>query len=261
LSVVLLAFVSIARRPVAMLGWPWRRVVPLAVAAVAMALFAASWQVRLWGRIVLDLEPTLVRFESIAAPFRSSGRFVWPLYYLVLAGSLLALSRAWSDRSRTLSAMLALLLALQVAEAGAHPLGNGETLLTRFESPAWAGIRGRYKHLALFPAEVVNACNGRVGYRSSVVVSLAYLAYVHGLSFNSGYVARWSPRMAAQCASEIGDVTAGRIDPETLYVLSPEDRELFLRAGSACGTIDGLLVCARPRTAGPFTEYLREQAR
>jgi hypothetical protein len=241
--------------------WPWARAVPLLVAAVMMAIFALSWQVRIWGHLALNLQPMLARVEPLFAPFRASGRFIWPLHYTVVAGSLLVIVRTWRSRPRMLTAVLASLLAVQLAEVAAPPLGPRQSLLTRYESPVWSRMEGQYRHLALFPAEIVNMCNGHAGYRAGPVVSLAYLAYRHHLTFNSGYVARWSSRMGEHCATEIASVTAGTIDPETVYVVSPEDRELFTRAGSDCGTIDGLLICVRPRTVGPLAEYIRTHSR
>jgi len=227
-----------------------------------MAIFALSWQVHIWGHLALNLQPMLARVEPLIAPFRASGRFIWPLHYTVVAGSLLVIARTLRSRPRMLTAVLAALLAVQIAEVRAPPLGPRESLLTRYESPVWWRIQDQYRHIALFPAEIVNMCNGRTGYyRAGLVVSLAYLAYRHHLTFNSGYVARWSRRMGEHCAAEVAAVTAGMIDPETVYVASPEDRELFTRAGSDCGPIDGLLICVRPRIVGPLAEYIRTHSR
>src|SRR5207248_7250660 len=139
----------------------------------------------------------LGRFEHFIAPFRSSGRFIWPLHYCVVAGALLISIRAWRDtRPRLVSAALAVLLVAQMWEVNLPPLaaphevayekGSANTLLVRYESPEWLGIERRYRHLALFPAEVIGTgCEGRAGFRKGLVVSLAYLAYRHRLTFNS----------------------------------------------------------------------------
>ena len=256
-----LATICVLHRRSGSARWPWTRAVPLAVAALMMAIFALSWQVRIWGHLALDLKPILGRLEPLIAPFRASGRFIWPIHYTVVAGALLVIARTWRSHPRMLTAVLAILLAVQIAEVRALPLGPRESLLTRYESSVWSRMEGQYRHLALFPAEIVNNCNGRSGYRPGPVVSLAYLAYRHHLTFNSGYVARWSRRMGEHCAAEIASVTAGTIDPETVYVVSPEHRELFSRAGSDCGTVDGLLICVRPRTVGPLAEYIRAHSR
>lgn len=267
LGVIALAIFALTRSQWRAL--PWSRVLPLTTAALCMGAFAVSWTVRFVGHVLIDLGPNLHRFERSIAPFRSSGRFIWPLHYCLVAGALLIALRAWSTaRPRLLSAALAIFLAAQIAESTVPPIvaphetSAGKTvwntLLVRYESPKWAEAAERYQHLALFPAEVVGSgCEGRHGYRKSVVISLAYLAYRHRLTFNSGYVARLSPDVALRCNTELTEIAEGKIDPRTLYVISEQDRQLFARAGASCGLIDGLLACVRPAMVDPVAEYLR----
>jgi hypothetical protein len=264
-----IAFALAALRGSRWRALPWSRVLPLTCAALCMGAFAVSWTVRVFGHVLIDLGPNLHRLERLIAPFRSSGRFIWPLHYCLVAGALLIVLRSWSTiRPHLLSAALAILLAAQVGESTVpalvppHEISPGKmawnTLLVRYDSPRWAETAERYRHLALFPAEVVGSgCEGRNGYRKSVVVSLAYLAYRHRLTFNSGYVARLSPRVAQRCNAELTEVGQGKIDPQTVYVISEQDRQLFTRAGGSCGLIDGLLACVRPAMVDPVAEYLR----
>ncbi|MFP2930428.1 DUF6311 domain-containing protein [Pyxidicoccus sp. 3LG] len=68
---------------------PWRRGVPLAVVVLLMAVYALSWRVTWTGRQVADLGGLYEPFSRLTAAFRSSGRFVWPLCYLLVGGAVL----------------------------------------------------------------------------------------------------------------------------------------------------------------------------
>jgi hypothetical protein len=58
---------------------PW---VPLGISVALLAAFALSSRVTLAGNPILTLGHFYRPFVEIIAPFRTSGRFIWPLHYL-----------------------------------------------------------------------------------------------------------------------------------------------------------------------------------
>jgi hypothetical protein len=80
------------------------------VACVALALFALSNEVWVaYGRLLTLPEP-----PSFLRDFRATGRFFWPLAYLLLAGGAALL---WRARPRSAAVLLPLLALLQLADA------------------------------------------------------------------------------------------------------------------------------------------------
>src|SRR5262249_11297924 len=57
----------------------WRTLVPLGLACVALAMFAASAPIRFGGQTFADPKWLHGDYEKLADIFRAAGRFIWPL--------------------------------------------------------------------------------------------------------------------------------------------------------------------------------------
>ena len=236
-----------------------RSLTPLLVACAVLAAFAASDQVRVGGTLVLDLRRLYGPLAGALGPFRSSGRFVWPLYYLVLAAAVLGTLRL-VRRPAVATALLAAAVALQLADL-ARPARDRffHERSWRPRDARWALAAGRYQHLALVPPQVVGLsgpCRGLV-YEGEPWAPLAYEAYVLGMTVNSGYVARGAgERISPPCAELMREVEAGDVRPDTVYVAHGSALPQLVRAGARCGRLDGFDVCVAPGAADPFAEAL-----
>jgi hypothetical protein len=226
-------------------GRLWRRWAPVALVAVGLAFFALSWRVTWMGEQVADLSALYRPALRWVEAFRSSGRFVWPLYYLVLLGSALALLRL--PRPATAPVLLALALVLQgldVNLGGGRQAHQGAPWNSRPSDALREAARGR-KHLVLYPPQSHDG-SGR-GCRAGPMDfhRWAYRAYRLGLTFNSGYVARLDDaRAQAYCLGLDADVQAGRLDPETVYLSIPERLGQFRAIpGTRCSEEEGLWMC------------------
>ncbi|MBK7858055.1 MAG: hypothetical protein IPJ65_05405 [Archangiaceae bacterium] len=239
---------------------PWLRVLPLLPGVALTAAFALASTWTLWGQPVWDLTSLYAKIPpGVVGPFRSSGRFIWPLMYAVAAFGVVGVVRLWRDRPFVSPALLGLCIALQLGDVTAASVANRFKAgsLTRFTHPAWNTIDGKYQHLDLVPAEVWSICGGRVGYRAPTVIALAYHAYLHHLTINSGYVARWSPDQPQVCAREAEKVQRGELDPGTVYVVWPDIAQQLVQLGASCGAFDGVLACVRPAVDDDFARALR----
>jgi hypothetical protein len=236
--------------------------VPLLVAVLAMALFALSPSVRAAGRELLDARPLFRPLMPLAGPLRSSGRFVWPLYYLLLTGALLVVGRRLARTPRLASALLAGAVALQVVDlapraAGAHFTEHA----WRLRAPEWSLARGHYDLVALDPPLVVGVwsrCRGLVYGDDSYWIPLGELAYRLGMSVNSGQLARGAAeRLNAGCDSLTLPVERGAFRPRTLYVVHPSRLPLFQgRPGAVCGRVEGYDVCVSAEQQDAFRAAL-----
>ncbi len=249
------------RRPVLM---PRHR--PLVVAAMLMWVFALSDQVTIAGYTVLTMRKLYDPLTPIVESFRSSGRFVWPLYYLLIAGVLGIVMSQRTLRPRVGVAVIVLALAVQAAETR-HITYFGNEGWPKPQSPQWDGLDATYRHMVLFPAHYPVGPSGcgsdDVAYEYRDLVRASYIAYVHGLTFNSGYVAR-APmdKLETYCQTLNEDVATGRFAYDTLYIVATEAAAPFLEpdSGVTCGTLDEFLVCVSDSFRGRFHRLLRAES-
>ncbi|AEI65042.1 DUF6311 domain-containing protein [Corallococcus macrosporus] len=234
----------------------WRRWVPVALVALGLFFFALSSRVTLRGELIADLTRLYAPVMRWVEPFRSSGRFVWPLYYLLALGAALALIRL--PKPTVAPSLLALALALQAFDVN---LGRGHQAK---EGPAWNtqpsdALRelavGR-EHLVLYPPQMHDG-SGR-GCRAGPMDfhRWAYRAYRLGLTFNSGYVARLDDaRAQSYCLGLDDDIRAGRLDPRTVYLSIPQRLHEFRAIrGTRCVQEERLWMCVLEQAPAPPVE-------
>lgn len=213
------------------------------LAAVGMAIVSLSPRITIGGGLLLDLSgPVTDRL----AVFRATGRFFWPLGYLLLAWALAVLSTRLPSRV-TLSLLLTAVTLQALDLHGAHEERRRTARDPAFHawvspmaSPVWHQVLAHYDHLVLYPPPQCG--NAPVGYEAP-----AYLAGLHGLTLNAGGVARPDDAARLRYCHELGDeVKAGRIDDESFYIVPASEVEAIRRASqppAVCGAIDLLSVC------------------
>ncbi len=253
LMLLALALVAAVPRFRALRAVPWRRGVPLAGVVLLMAVYALSWRVTWMGRQVADLGALYEPLSRLTSAFRSSGRFVWPLCYLLVTGAVLLWLRLWRERAWVGTAALVVAVGVQAWDwrADRSPLHRPGDF-RRLQASEWAELRGAYKHLALFPPHVQWVCR----YNEPLVNALGYLAYRMELTFNSGYASRTPPELARDCDAPL---RPGGVDADTAYVVAPERIASFLRQGARCGTVEGLPVCVAGHRTDAFAQALERQ--
>jgi Family of unknown function (DUF6311) len=242
---------------------------PLLTVCGLMALFAFSARMQLAGWTVFSFQRVSeVVLAPLARVFRSSGRFIWPLHYLFILGAIAGLLRVLRNRPAWAAAALGLAVVLQAADVPedcCRPRFSPRVQPAPGGDATWALARGTYQHLALYPATRVDgAGRGCPGpFNNNEMLPFAWQAWLNGMTFNSGYVARLdAPATLAACEREEAAIQAGRLSPDTLYVVHAKAASHFLErtAGhAACGRLDGVLVCVSKEVQGPFREALARQ--
>ncbi len=121
---------------------------------VAFVLFAASPWIRI-GNFIIDipLPSFVVRLWSI---FRSTGRMIWPVYYLImLFGCVLFIKNFKSKRFSVI--VLGALLCVQLYDQSEYLYGKHEkyanevTYNSPLKSQAWEELSGKYRHIMVYP--------------------------------------------------------------------------------------------------------------
>jgi hypothetical protein len=222
-----------------------RRQWPLLVAALAMWLYSLSSQVTFRGQTVLELHALYEPFKSLTGIFRGSGRFSWPLHFVLVTLAVAAAARL--KNAKLGCAALLTAVVLQAAELDPSKLDFHEVQLDRLEHSAWAESEAAYQHLALVPLNLLWVCR----YDHTLVNRLAYEAYRRRWTFNSGNLIRKQAGVKALCDAPISP------DPDTIYVADPRQRRILTASNFTCGRLDGLSVCVSSARPTPLLTALR----
>ena len=208
-----------------------------------MALFALSPTVTAGSRVLVDLDGP---WSAPLAVFRSSGRFAWPLAYVLVISAVVTLARRLPPRASHAAlavAVIAQLVDLQAAHETRRRAARDPAFHTwarRFTSGRWSAIAPRYRHLALVPPPQCGETP--IPYEPAVRLAASY-----GLTVNAGVIARRD--LAAQrryCGQLDADIDAVRLRDDTLYVVSPAAAAVLRRMGGAavaCGAVDAVWIC------------------
>ena len=128
---------------------------PLVVAAVLLFAFAVSPVVTVGNRQLVINVPVYI--YNLAGIMRSSGRFVWPVYYLLALAAVWLVNRSMGDR--VAGPLLLMLAALQIydtypgwSSVRAKLEIDGHALSTSIDDAALAPIVSHYSNVRMLPA-------------------------------------------------------------------------------------------------------------
>lgn len=207
---------------------------PLGLAMGMMALYALSNHVTLAGNRIADFSALYERLAPWPSVFRSSGRFVWPLFaWLTMIGALAPalLKTAWVRRLILGAAALLQLVDFDVTRT---PLVRQYPAFEPFKDPAWHMMKD-YRHVVIHPVQIQWTCP----FDHDLVAKLSWEAVRQNLSINSGHVGR-APA-GTDCHRHL---SPSELRDDTVYVpyFAPYLPD-FVSAGFICGSIDGRQVC------------------
>lgn len=214
---------------------------PLVSVSVVLLLLAASSVVTVSRIVLLDYP---IHGGWLGA-FRSSGRFIWPAYYLCIFASLWVVHRGLGRPSG--ARVLLLCLFLQIADFSIAHAVLGEFRFqartkrsdTQLNDPRWDDLAQGKKHLTLLPPE---ACGHQAGSWLPFVV----FASRHHLTLNGGYLARWDSKATHSYCGALHDrVAAGDLANDELLVVDSSWAALLLASPTAikCVELEGYRAC------------------
>jgi hypothetical protein len=216
-----------------------RRHAALTAVLIGLAVFSLSQRVGFGSTIVLDLGPV----PSFLEQFRSTGRFFWPVAYVLLIVTFLMAAR--------ISAVLALGLGvLQFLDT--TPLR--QNLAAGLARPAtWTvDVDALRREIAQSQAVTLvppfTCANSRE--TNELLAELKTLASERAVPLSTTFVARW--RHPPRCDEEAE--AAAPLRPGELRVFLPEKRDrlaaLLPELERDCRIIDKLLICRGPAPVG-----------
>ena len=243
----------------------WPPMWPGVAAALMLFAYALATPVHVLGHETVTV-PVYTYMTTVTAWFRGSGRFAWPLYYLVMALAIAEIARRWP--AAAVGGLLVCAIALQVRDT--RPLRafvrrDYSYPWPQLEAPAWHDIGRSFKALRLVPPIVANriACRHYDQY-SDYEIKFGVVAAQEQMEFNSGSPARIDD-LTPLCRPMLDSLERGLVDEGTVYIPTAFYREAiewWARGRVVCGTIEEANVCvARSgrNSAAPLTRLLLAQ--
>jgi hypothetical protein len=185
---------------------------PLLAVCAALFVAALSHRITLGGRVLVEIPWPSAVLDALAV-FRASGRFVWPLYYLLLWAVLAVVVRHASPRLATV--LLVVAVVVQYADLREkfaefrQEFRHQPAWRTTLQDPLWEQAARRYRNFSVVPPQP----------EGDAYIPLAHLAARHGVAIDAGYVARPdNAALKAYAERQAADVAAGRLRPDTLYI-------------------------------------------
>lgn len=238
LALLTLVILVVRRRPI---GVNRRVVAPLAILAVLLMVYALSDHVALGPYELFHYRlPGLV--HKVSSTFRVSGRFGWPVVYMIELAVFAALFSQTRTDKHAVSIVLFAVLVLQAYDltkaSNILQAGWNRPYSSQLKARFWDEAAKKYKHIALiYPTEDMQD-----------VGSLLLYASQHHLPINGGSIARINPVSLAALQDEMKQTVAkSSYRSDTLYIvlrdgLWPEILDKY--TGGLKGVVDGFRVIA-----------------
>lgn len=240
LGLFVVAFVTLVKQGSVRLQYT--TVLPLLLLAVSLFIYALSNHVAAGMTEVLSY-PLPLQITPLTDTFRASGRFFWPVYYLIYLTIFYLIFTRINNRLAVL--ICTTMLAIQLVDSSRARVffSNKFSLTPEWSSPMisplWAELSTRYKNIIL----VVPSSSPEDS------IALPEFAATHQMSTNAGYFARTNPKVEQHTIDNLtSTVEKSSYTPDSLYVF--ENDALWDKAsssnipGAVVGVLDGLRIVA-----------------
>ncbi|MEQ1769691.1 MAG: DUF6311 domain-containing protein [Devosia sp.] len=194
-----------------------RRWLPLVILLALMLLFSVSNKVA-----VADMEVVRILYPRIivvtASLFRSTGRFIWPLLYLLII--LAVVMPGWRWRQGIVVALATLALGVQLYDSRTatqafrvSQRAPAAVWVTELQSPFWErAAEAGYNRVRAIPYRGIGGD----------WKALSYYANSHGMDTDAVYLGRVDDNARNDRTHTVEDAFAqGRVEPLTIYVVDP----------------------------------------
>ncbi len=167
-------------------------------------------------KITVPIPELLARLWSV---FRSSGRLIWPVYYLILLMICVAVGFRINNKNLSMGILLVAIV-LQVFDAGVFmeelntKFSLKQTYISSLSSPLWERLSDRCDHFMICPDthDIYYTYEGE---------ELEHFALTHDMTMNIVYTARVvSDRVNEETGAILDGMRSGEMepDPKTAYV-------------------------------------------
>jgi len=193
-------------------------ILPLLFVVVFLSAYSMTNRVG-FGQHTLFEYPLFTPLKQFTETFRTHGRSIWPAYYLLVVGIVVATCNIFSTRKATI--FLASLLSFQLIDSMPAFTSARErfTTNTHWSSPftdaRWKSLSVNRKNLVVVPP--LN--NDKTG----IWVAVADFAINHDMSTNSGYFSRYDESLYVELTAKyVHDVQTNNLDSDTIYIINDD---------------------------------------
>ncbi|HVZ17994.1 MAG TPA: hypothetical protein VG897_12800 [Terriglobales bacterium] len=227
----------------------WHRHACLAITLILLSLFAFSNELYVGQRHVLTV-PLPAVVLNLAGIFRSSGRFVWPMLYCVMALTIVSVVSLHRRAAAGLLVASALVQWIDVAPLRAKFAASiAEAAPTMINQVSWQSAIAQHSYVRILPSFGCQVPGNPPNWSSRLTVTIILLAATKNVPINSVFAdrSRW------QCNQETQSPVAAILMPGELRVYlgeyGPFD-SLLAQSAAICSTSARIMVCSRDQSAG-----------
>ena len=197
----------------------WQKNWPILVVCILLFLLSLSNVVAYADKILFIIPLPKILSEGLFGIVRSSGRFFWPVFYLLFLWSFYFLKNI---KYSLAIIVIVFALGLQIFDLSLIIQKRGLEFVNqnwenKYLQQKMPSIAAGYEHISFLP--VVPNRN---------YMDYALYASQHGMTINNGFFARPIKNLDNGIIDEINSVKAGQIDKNTLYIFS-RDHEEFIK--------------------------------
>lgn len=202
---------------------------PLIIVSLIAYVFALSNNIILGESLVYDYEvPTFLVF--LTKVFRSSGRFIWILFYLIVISSFIFIIKSYSKRTlRILFTFIIVVQFLDLSEAKEYfnikfnnpSVLNGRNMKWQspMKNPIWTMVLSDYKEI-----NYVFTKN-----RPKDYFPISHFAAKNNMRINTGYFSRISKTSAKKLNRRLKNIILNKtIENDTIYFIYDQELWLFI---------------------------------
>jgi len=187
-----------------------KKIIPTAGILIAFALVSLSFKITFNSRILFEYY--IPGIDKIFKIFRSTGRFIWPVVYIMICLVLFTLNRIFPKKMGLI--ILCVIIVLQYYDLKDWFNTKGSSFKTKYQwetelpSPEWASLAHNYKHI-VFLKDYTR------------LNSFLDLAAKNNLTVNDAYLARKNTKeIEAHKQVYLEDLQKGEASPDTIYIFS-----------------------------------------
>ena len=221
---------------------PKVKIIPILIISIGLSLYAISNHVAIGAHEIFSFDMPSIT-DPVTQAFRVSGRFFWPVYYVIyLAIFYLLFTRLRKSVAITLCVVMLFLQAIDstnILNTFRNKFAHSPAWLSPMRSPIWTDLAYRYRKIIfVLPHNV-----------PTLWMPLSQFTAMHQMAINTGYFARVNPEKEHKAGLRIvNSILNNELSPDSLYVF--ENDALWKIATSQisrsdiAGVLDGFRIVA-----------------
>lgn len=192
---------------------------------ILMLLFAIT-NVLSFGTNVIATLPLPKIIEKIGFIFRASGRFVWPMYYLIVIGCFIIMTKIKVPNiyKSVLIIAITILQLYDIQELYSRWQFTSGTFKTKLQDDKWISVFKHFDDIIIYPSFNYNySINYDNDYQD-----LSYLALKANKPISNGYVARANVAKGQDFNTQLNrELSSEKINPKRLFITTTKHLNSF----------------------------------